>query len=218
MSRPYRSPGASAAPPELHEGFQGPRRVPATDLERFLEEADRLEGIREIQRAMRRAIEPGRQVLDAGCGIGLETTRLAAAHLAPGPSGDAAASDAGEMLRTAIPQPLAGRRIPGLLTARGLGDVAGTPFAFAPSEPVWRRIVAATLTAVAPPGADITAWLRERGRGRGARGVRRGVHRRPDDREEGLGMRTRSSATRTVRPVGEAGQRLAKRAPPARRP
>jgi SAM-dependent methyltransferase len=208
MSRPYRSPGASIAAPELHEGFRDPRRVPATDLERFLEDADRLTGIREIQRAMRRAVEPGpgRELLDAGCGIGLETTRLAAAHpqmrvtgvdrnadllriaagrrpqpenvrwleadlgamhlpeesvdairaervlmylpervlqhvldalvrllrpggrlalfeldygaamLAPGPSGDAAAGDAGEMLRAAIPQPLAGRRIPGLLT------------------------------------------------------------------------------------------------------
>jgi len=169
VTAPPASSGAPAAAPELHEGFRDPGRVPATDLERFLEEADRLTGIREIQRAMRRAIEPGagKQVLDAGCGIGLETTRLAAAHpqmrvtgvdrngavldavvrllcpggrralfeldygaaiLAPGPSGDAAASDAVEVLRASIPQPLAWRRIPGLLTARGLGEVIGTPF------------------------------------------------------------------------------------------
>jgi SAM-dependent methyltransferase len=65
---------------DLHEGFRDPRRVPAGDLERFLEQADRLPGVRPIQQALRRAADPhpGSELLDAGCGIGLETARLAA--------------------------------------------------------------------------------------------------------------------------------------------
>jgi SAM-dependent methyltransferase len=65
---------------DLHAGFHDPRRVPAADLERFLEHADRLPGIRRVQRAQRRAlsVRPGTRLLDAGCGIGLETARPAA--------------------------------------------------------------------------------------------------------------------------------------------
>ena len=100
MSRPYRSPGASAAP-----------REPG----------------------------PGRRLLDAAAdrpGAGAQETDegYGAAMLAPGPSGDAAASDAGEMLRA--------RR------SRSRSPAAGSPGCS-------RR--------AAPPGADITAWLRERG-------------------------------------------------------
>jgi hypothetical protein len=38
---------------DLHEGFRDARRIPAGDLERFLEQADRLPGIRAVQRALR---------------------------------------------------------------------------------------------------------------------------------------------------------------------
>src|SRR3954466_13945998 len=237
---------------DLHEGFRDPRRVPVSELERFLERADRLPGFRAIRRASReaRGVEPGMRVLDAGCGIGLETARLAAANpetlvtgldrnadllemarrraepsnlrwveadlaalelpaasfdairtervlmylpddgfarvlralvrllrpggrlalfeldygatmLAPGHADDAVLETAGEAPYPPLPQPLAGRRIPGLLTESGLHDVTATPFSFALDEPVWRRIVKDTVTAAAPPDPAVSAWLGE---------------------------------------------------------
>jgi SAM-dependent methyltransferase len=67
---------------DLHQGFRDPRRVAADELVGFLEEADRLPGFGPVRRAMRRALDlrPGMRLLDAGCGIGLETERLAAVH------------------------------------------------------------------------------------------------------------------------------------------
>ena len=67
---------------DLHEGFRDPRRAPAGELVEFLGAADRLPGIRAVQRALRRALDPhpGMRLLDAGCGAGLETARLAADH------------------------------------------------------------------------------------------------------------------------------------------
>jgi ubiquinone/menaquinone biosynthesis C-methylase UbiE len=240
---------------DLHDGFSDPSRVPAGDLVRFLLEANQLPGIRAIQRAMRSAVEPhpGMSLLDAGCGIGIETTRLALEHpemrvtgldrnaellgfarqlasppppnlcwleadltaleladgsfdairservlmylpdgtfervlgdlicllrpggrlalfeldygatiLAPGAGGETVLRRAEEALFTSLPQPLAGRRIPGLLAERGLRDVAAEPFSFAVSEPVWRRIVGDTLTADASPDPAVSAWLDER--------------------------------------------------------
>ena len=237
---------------DLHEGFRDPDRTPASELERFLERADRLPGMRAIRRASRDAlaIEPGMRVLDAGCGIGLETARLAAPHpetlvtgldrngelleiarrraqssnlrwveadlaalelpdgsfdairtervlmylagdgfarvvgdlvrllrpggrlalfeldyggtmLAPGSADDDVLDTAGETLHASLPQPLAGRRIPGLLSEHGVDDVTATPFSFALDEPVWRKIVKDTVTAAAPPDPAIYAWLRE---------------------------------------------------------
>jgi SAM-dependent methyltransferase len=241
---------------DLHEGFRDPRRVAAGDLERFLEQADRLLGMRAVQQSLRRALDvrPGMRLLDAGCGIGLETARLAAAHpetlvtgldrnrellriaqrrvdpppanlrwleadlaalelpeasfdairtervlmylpddcfervlddlvrllrpsgrlalfeldygatiLAPGSADVALLRRVADLLRGSLPQPLAGRRIPGLLTARGLRDVAATPFSFALNEPVWRRIVSDTLSAGPPPDPAVSSWLREQG-------------------------------------------------------
>jgi ubiquinone/menaquinone biosynthesis C-methylase UbiE len=241
---------------DLHEGFREPRSVSAGALERFLEHADGVPGIRAIQHALRRELDPrpGMRVLDAGCGIGLETARLAAEHpqtqvvgldrnaelleiarrradpglanlgwvegdlaalelpevsfdavrtervlmylsgddfehvlddlirllrpggrlalfeldygaliLAPGTAGDAVVGRAHEALLASLPQPLAGRRIPGLLAARGLYDVVGTPFSFALDELVWRRIVNDTLTAGPPPDPALMTWLREQG-------------------------------------------------------
>jgi SAM-dependent methyltransferase len=71
-----------ASTANLHDGFSDPRRAPSAALVRFLEDADRLPGIAAIHRVMRRAFDlrPGMRMLDAGCGIGLEASRLAAAH------------------------------------------------------------------------------------------------------------------------------------------
>ncbi len=239
---------------DLHEGFRDPRRVPAGDLERFLEQADRLPGVRAIQEALRRAADPrpGTDLLDAGCGIGLETARLAAEYpdtlvtgldrnaellgiarrradpqltnlrwlhadlvgldlpdasfdairtervlmylpddafevvvgdlirllrpggrlalfeldygatiLAPGSASDIVLQQVHDALLDSLRQPTGARRLPGLLAARGLHDVTGTPFSFALNEAVWQRIINDTLTADAPLEPAITAWLGE---------------------------------------------------------
>jgi ubiquinone/menaquinone biosynthesis C-methylase UbiE len=258
-SPPSRDPAMTR---DLHEGFRDARRVPAGDLERFLGQADRLPGIRAVQRALRHALDvrPGMRLLDAGCGIGLETARLAAEHpdtsvtgvdrnrellriaqrradprpanlcwreadlaalelpdasfdairtervlmylpddcfervlddlvrllrpggrlalfeldygatiLAPGSADDPVLRRVDEALRASLPQPLAGRRIPGLLAARDLSDVVATPFSFAVDEPVWRRIVSDTLTSGPPLDPAVSTWLDEQ-RAAAARG------------------------------------------------
>lgn len=68
--------------PDLHAGFDDPRLAEASALEEFLEQVDRLPGVRAIHAAMREALQlrPGMRVLDAGCGTGLETERLAVSH------------------------------------------------------------------------------------------------------------------------------------------
>lgn len=236
---------------DLHVGFREPESIPAADLEHFLEAANRLRGIRAIQRAMRDALHlrPGMSVLDAGCGIGVETTRLALENpdilvtgldrngellriarrradrplpnlgwlegdvtalglseasfdavraervlmylpegaferaiddlvrvLRPGgrlalfeldygatmlTAGGAVLRLADEVLFRSVPQPHAGRRIPGLLTACGLRDVVASPFSFSVDEPVWRRIVGDTVAVNAPSDPDISIWLEE---------------------------------------------------------
>ena len=243
---------------DLHRGFRDPRHVPADELVSFLEEADRLPGMRAAQKALRAALDPrpGMRLLDAGCGVGLEAARLAEDHpglhvtgldrngellelarrrapqvdwvegdltdldlpprsfdavrtervlmhlpgdafervldslvdvLAPGgrlalfeldygatiltPRGedDEIADRVAATLYASLPQPLAGRRLPGLLTDRGLTDVAGTPFCLTPSRPVWRRIVKDTVLAGSPE-PDVADWLdqQEEAVGRGA--------------------------------------------------
>jgi SAM-dependent methyltransferase len=250
-----RSEWTHAPARDLHAGFRDPRSGAADELELFLEEADRLPGICAIQRAMRRALGllPGMRLLDAGCGIGLETARLAWDHpevevtgldrnaelleiaqrridppphnlswlegnlaaldlpeasfdavrtervlmyltdaelaralddlvrllatdgrlalfeldygatiLTPGAAGDPVLRRVDETLIASMPQPLAGRRLPGLLAARGMRDVAAAPFSFSVSEPVWRRIVGHTLTASWPFEPRVAEWLAER--------------------------------------------------------
>jgi ubiquinone/menaquinone biosynthesis C-methylase UbiE len=68
-----------AHPSDLHVGFRDPAQAVPAALTTFLEQADQLPGIQAIQRAIRRALRPwpGARLLDAGCGIGLETTRIA---------------------------------------------------------------------------------------------------------------------------------------------
>jgi SAM-dependent methyltransferase len=65
-------------------------------------------------------------------------------------------------LYESLPEPLAGRRLPGLLAQRGLQDVAATPMSFAVNEPVWRKIIKDTVTAHAT--GDVEAWLDEQQR------------------------------------------------------
>ena len=67
---------------DLHQGFREPAHAPAHALAHFLEEVDRLPGIRAIRAAMREAValKPGTRLLDAGCGSGIETARLAEAQ------------------------------------------------------------------------------------------------------------------------------------------
>jgi len=59
-------------------------------------------------------------------------------------------------LERSLSQPWAGRRLPQLLADRGLLDVTADPYAFAVSEPVWRRIVRDTLHDADPA---LSAWL-----------------------------------------------------------
>lgn len=68
--------------PDLHAGFRVPQRTESPLLEEFLHEVDRLPSVQALHAAMRRelGLRPGMRVLDAGCGIGLEITRLAEAH------------------------------------------------------------------------------------------------------------------------------------------
>jgi SAM-dependent methyltransferase len=85
-----------------------------------------------------------------------------ATMLAPGSAGDDVLDTVEDALYASLPQPLAGRRIPGLLAEHGLHGVTATPFSFAVDEPVWQRIVKDTVTAAAPPDPAIFAWLSER--------------------------------------------------------
>jgi ubiquinone/menaquinone biosynthesis C-methylase UbiE len=230
---------------DLHRGFHDPRQTPADDLVRFLEEADRLPGFSPVREAMREAIDPrpGMRLLDAGCGVGLETARLAEDHpdmhvtgvdrngelleiargrssevewveadltdldlasefdvvrtervlihvpdvetvldnligvLAPGgrlalfeldyggtilaPGADEELADrVAETLYASLEQPQAGRRLPGLLTERGLTDVSATPFSFMPNEQIWQRIVKNTVIAGSPE-REVADWLEQ---------------------------------------------------------
>jgi SAM-dependent methyltransferase len=67
---------------DLHQGFRDPAQAESSDLIAFLEAVDGLPGTQAVHRALRAALapRPGLRLLDAGCGIGLETTRLARDH------------------------------------------------------------------------------------------------------------------------------------------
>ena len=83
--------------------------------------------------------------------------------LPAGGHGDAVVRHVNELLDDSLPQPRAGRRIPGLLSDRGLLDVEAHPFSFAVNEPVWRRIVHDTLLARTREGDPLDpsarSWL-----------------------------------------------------------
>ena len=247
MRRPWCT--VSGMTRDLHRGFADPREVPADELVRFLEAADRLPEMRAAQAALREAINPrpGMRLLDAGCGAGLETARLADEHpdwhvtgvdrngelldiarrrspevewleadlakldlppesfdavrtervlmhasddefetvvdnlvrvlapggrfaafdldygaiiLAPGGADQELVAHVTETLYASLAQPLAARRLPGLLAERGLTDVAATPFPLTPSEMVWRRIVVDTVIA-SSPDPEVADWLEQ---------------------------------------------------------
>ena len=80
--------------------------------------------------------------------------------LPPGRFGDDVVQRAAAVLDDSLPQPRAGRRIPGLLRERGMLDVAASPYSFALDEPVWRRIIHDTLKA-GDPDTAVSAWLDE---------------------------------------------------------
>lgn len=67
---------------DLHEAFSAPDSARLDDRVAFLHAADRLPGFADVRAVMRRLAAPpdGGVLLDAGCGLGLETERLAAAH------------------------------------------------------------------------------------------------------------------------------------------
>lgn len=68
--------------PDLHAGFDDPQRVEASALGEFLDCLDRHPPIQAIHEAIRKklGLQAEMRVLDAGCGTGLETTRLARNH------------------------------------------------------------------------------------------------------------------------------------------
>ena len=88
-----------------------------------------------------------------------------ATFLPTGRHQDAVVRRVNDLLDDSLPQPRAGRRMPGLLSDRGLLDVDAQPFSFAVNEPVWRRIVHDTLTARTREGdrldPSVRSWLDE---------------------------------------------------------
>lgn len=70
---------------DLHGAFAAPGRAPLTELAGFLSAVDRLPGIAAVHSALLECAPPapGTVLLDAGCGLGLETARLAADHPTP---------------------------------------------------------------------------------------------------------------------------------------
>lgn len=101
---------------DLHQGFRD-SSAPASELIAFLHEVDRLPGIQAVRRALGLVSRPapGERLLDAGCGIGLETRRVADAH----PEAEIVGLDVNaELLAVARRAPLANLEyVPGDLTA-----------------------------------------------------------------------------------------------------
>jgi SAM-dependent methyltransferase len=101
------------------------------------------------------------RLLRPGGRLALFELDYGATILAPGAASDAVLQRAGDALLASLPQPLAGRRIPGLLSERGLRRVAADPFSFVVNELVWRRIVGDTLTAGPSSDPAISTWVRQ---------------------------------------------------------
>jgi len=96
-------------------------------------------------------------VLAPGGRLALFELDYGATILAPG-ADEEVADRVAETLYASLEQPQAGRRLPGLLSERGMTDVAATPFSFMPSEQVWQRIVKDTVLARAPE-PEVADWL-----------------------------------------------------------
>lgn len=84
--------------------------------------------------------------------------------LAPGTATDAVLEGIQQQFEAALPQPWAGRRLPGLLHHHGL-VVNAEPFIFSADHVVWRRIVRDTITNGVVDGAldaaAVVPWLTE---------------------------------------------------------
>jgi hypothetical protein len=91
-----------------------------------------------------------RQLHPGGCLACFELD-YGATLLAPG-ADEKLDRELAEVLERSLPQPWAGRRLPGMLADRGLAEVTATPYAFAVSEPVWQKIVLGTLRTAATEG------------------------------------------------------------------
>lgn len=240
---------------DLHTGFRDPKRADPADVAGFLHAVDRLPGVRAVRRLMRAelALQPGMTLVDAGCGLGLETTRLAARApevrvvgvdhnpallasayrqaaartpepewvcadlaesglppasvdvvrtervlmyvpdlesavsglvrllrpggrivafeldyggtlLAPGRQPAAVVRRIEACLERSLPQPWAGRMLPGLLERHGL-TVSARPYSFPVDGIIWRRIVHDTVRQAVQDGTlagrEIMEWLDE---------------------------------------------------------
>ena len=82
--------------------------------------------------------------------------------LAPSRLGESVVRRARDLLDGSLPQPRAGRQLPRLLAERGVRELLAQPYTFAVDEPVWRRIVYATLAPLADP--ELLAYLDEAAR------------------------------------------------------
>jgi SAM-dependent methyltransferase len=129
---------------DLHEGFRDPARAPEASCD-----AIRTERVLMYLRDddFERVLDDLVALLRPGGRLAMFELDYGGTMLAPGTARDGVVEAAERALFTSLPQPTAGRRLPGLLTARGLRDVVATPFSFALSEAVWGRIVRNTLTA-----------------------------------------------------------------------
>jgi SAM-dependent methyltransferase len=99
------------------------------------------------------------RLLKPGGRIALFELDYGATILAPGSASDTVLARADAAMLAALPQPLAGRRIPALLARAGLTDVTAEPFSVSASAPVWERIVRDTLHDL---DKELNEWLDER--------------------------------------------------------
>jgi SAM-dependent methyltransferase len=108
---------------------------------------------------LHRALDALTRLLVPGGRLVLFELDYGATILAPSRLGNRVVGRAGALLDGSLPQPRAGRELPRLLAERGARDIDARPFTFAVNEPVWRRIVYATLAPLADP--DLLAYLDE---------------------------------------------------------
>ena len=110
--------------------------------------------------AFERVVDNLVSVLAPGGRLALVELDYGATILAPGDGDEKIADRVTATLYASLAQPSAARRLPGLLTERGLTDVAATPFPLTPSQPVWQRIVKDTVIA-GSPDREVADWLEQ---------------------------------------------------------
>jgi SAM-dependent methyltransferase len=124
---------------------------------------------------LERALDALDRVVRPGGGLALFELDYGATILALGGAGRAVVDRAADTLRRSLPQPLAGRRLPEMLSARGLSDVTAEPFSFTVGEPdaADRARHGGSLRACGPEPHGVASRA---GFCRRARRVRRRVH------------------------------------------